>query len=123
MWYRRLTPGILPRIEMIRTSDAGHTTTYADTLWINLIQYIGDNTRNNLFLEFLYPITDQITSLHPGFIAPYNLATLLAPNPDREKPNYEESLSLTKKALEIGKKGMRETCDGEKIKHIEKTEV
>lgn len=41
--YRRLHPDFLPNTNMIRLSNAGHTTTYADILWINLIQYIGDN--------------------------------------------------------------------------------
>lgn len=122
-WYRRLTPGLLPPSSIMKLSDAGHTTTHADTLWINLIQYIGDNTRNNLFLEFLYPIVDRITDLHPGFSAPYRLAVLLAPNPDKEREDYEKNLALAKEAKIIGEKGIQKLCDGEKIQRIQASEI
>lgn len=122
-WYRRLTPGLLPSASMMKLGDAGHTTTHADTLWINLIQYIGDNTRNNLFLEFLYPIVDRITDLHPAFPAPYRLAVLLAPNPDKERGDYEKNLALAKEAKIIGEKGMKNICDSGKLARIRNTDI
>ena len=122
-FYRRVHPEILPDTRVVRLSDAGHSTTYASMLWIDLIQYIGDNTRNNLFLDFLYPLIDKISDLHPHFIAPYNLSTLLAPNVDKESPTYEKNKALAEHALRIGENGLKQTCDQDKITLIAKTEI
>ena len=124
LWdYRRLHPEFLPDTRTITLLDAGHTTTYADSLWIGLIQYIGDNTRGNRFYEFTNTLVAKITELHPYFVSPYNLSVLLAPGVDREKEDYEKNKKIAEAALSLGKKGIETTCDREKIRKIHQQEV
>jgi hypothetical protein len=85
LWnYRRLHPELQSDPTMIRLFDAGHTTTYADILWMSVIQYLADNLRNNEYLTFLNPLLENITSLHPHFTRPYIFGSLMTPtlNPD-----------------------------------------
>ena len=121
--YRRLNPDFLPNANTIRLSDAGHDTTYADILWINLIQYIWDNAGNGTFRNYLNPLITGITDLSPHFSSPYNLALILSPILSKEKPSYIEERKLSESALEIGKKWIQMTCDQNKIKLILKEEA
>jgi hypothetical protein len=122
LWnYRILSPDFLPNSDAIILSSAGHTTTYADTIWMRLIQFIGDNLRDDGFREFLHPLISVITELHPHFPGAYNLALLLAPE-IKDDANKETSRRLNEEALEIGKKGIEKTCDPSLIKAIEKRE-
>ncbi len=116
--YRRLHPDFAPNTKIVRLSDAGHTTTYADILWINLIQYIGDNAGNGKFRIYLNPLITSITDLSPHFSSPYNLALLLSPILNTEKPNYIEEKGISQAALEIWKKWIQMTCDQKKIQAI-----
>lgn len=103
-YYRRLHPETLPDTRTAKLWASGHDTTYGSALWINLIQYIGDNTHNNIFLDFLYPVVEKITELHPHFPTPYIIATLLAPSIDKDSPEYESHLYLAREALKVGEK-------------------
>lgn len=124
LWnYRRLHPDFLPSTQTISLLDAGHATTYADILWIDLIQYIGDNTRWNVFTTFINPLISRITDLHPYFSNPYILALLLSPSVDKERADYEANKKISEAALLIGQKGMERNCDQEKIKEIQKREL
>jgi hypothetical protein len=104
---------------MIRLTDAGHTTTYADIMWINLIQYIADNVNNNLFVTYAPPRLDTISELHPHFTRAYTLALLLTPSLDREGVSFvPENLRVAEKNLAIWMRWMKENCDQEKINRI-----
>lgn len=124
LWnYRRLHPEILPTRENIELSAAGHTHTYADTLWIQLIQYIADNIGNDAFADSLTPIIERISELHPRFSAPYNLTLLLAPAPNTDLPHYESDRKQAQKAYDLGKIGLTKICDTEKLEQIRSSEV
>lgn len=106
LWdYRRMRPEFQQDPRMIRLTDAGHTTTYADIMWINLIQYIADNINNNLFVTYAPPLLDTISELHPHFTRAYTLALLLTPSLDREGISFvPENLEIAAKNLKIGEK-------------------
>ena len=116
--YRRLHPDFLPNENIIRLIDGGHTMTYADMLWINLIQYIWDNIGGGKFRNYANPLITSITDLSPYFNSPYNLAQLITPVLNAEKPTYEEDRKYSQSALEIGKKWMQILCDQKKIEQI-----
>lgn len=105
LWdYRRLHPELLPSPENITLSTAGHTHTYADKLWIDLIQYIGDNIGNGKYLTYINPLISTISTLHPHFTRTYTLALLMAPVPNEEKTTYQRDLKLAQEAYVLGKK-------------------
>ncbi|MBP6981553.1 hypothetical protein KBB25_02155 [Candidatus Gracilibacteria bacterium] len=124
LWdYRRLHPELLPSPENITLSTAGHTHTYADKLWIDLIQYIGDNIGNGKYLTYINPLISTISTLHPHFTRTYTLALLMAPVPNEEKTTYQRDLKIAQEAYVLGKKGMSTNCDTKKIELIGKEEI
>jgi hypothetical protein len=118
--FRRLHPDFQPNTDIARFTVAGHTTTYADTIWIWLIQYIGDNVINGKYKDFSNPLIRNIVKIHPYFPTPYNLSLILSPNINRDKPGYEKNIPIGEDSLEIWEKGITLLCDQEKIKKIEK---
>lgn len=120
LWdYRRLHPELQNNERTVRIIDAGHTTTYADFMWINLIQYIADNLRNHQFITFTTPILDTISQLHPYFTKSYTLALLLAPSVESENPSAEKNRKVSQYALEMAKRGIQKTCNQEKQEKIQ----
>jgi hypothetical protein len=116
--YRRMHPDTLPNVETTRLFLAGHDTTYADSLWIGLIQYIGDNIFNGKLRTFTNPIVDRISTLHPYFIKPYNLALILTPTLKDEKKDSEKDTAIIREAIRLGERGIEKDCDKEKISRI-----
>jgi hypothetical protein len=102
LWaYRRMHPDTLPRVEITRLYTAGHDTTYADTIWISLVQYIGDNLSGDKYKTFLNPLIDRITKLHPHFHETYNVALILAPNLREESSEYEEDKRILRDVITL----------------------
>ncbi len=120
--YRRLSPDFLPNTKAIQLFAAGHTNTYADILWIDLIQYIGDNIGNGKYQNFTNPLVARITDLHPYFTSTYSLVLILSPTPDPDRPKYEEKRSLAEESLRLWELGLMKTCNPEKIKIIQTKE-
>jgi hypothetical protein len=116
--YRRLHPDFLPNTKAVKLLSAWHENSYADTLWINLVQYIGDNIGNGKFRDFANPTIEKISELHPYFVGPYNLALLLSPILNDERPTYEADKNTSIAALRIGEKWIKNTCNDEKIGFI-----
>lgn len=105
--------------KVVRVFDAGHTTTYADSIWLSMVQYIADNIRNNEYTVFLNPLVETINTLHPHFTKPYILSVLLTPTVNPESINFMTgNIDIGKRALEIGEKGMLKNCDPQKIASI-----
>lgn len=111
-------PEFQPQEQAIRIFDAGHSTTYADFLWINLIQYIADNIGNGKYTDYMTPLIETISKLHPHFTRSYTLALLLTPSLDPDNPSYETNRRIGKRNLEIGIRGIRENCDPIKVAQI-----
>lgn len=121
LWeYRTLHPELASSERTIRAFSAGHTNTYADTLWINLIQYIGDNLFNGKYLEFTNPLVEKITQLHPHFTEPYNLSLILTPILRDADPLSDQKRNILQNAITIAERWIRENCNTEKIGEIEK---
>ena len=119
LWqYRILHPEVLPDANIIRLTSAWNTTSYADALWIKLIQYIWDNLGNNEYHNFLNPLIQKINALHPHFTEPYNIALMLSPSVNKENEDYPKRRSITEEALRIWEAGIVKNCDGEKLKSI-----
>jgi hypothetical protein len=118
--YRRLSPDFLPNPEIIETMSMGHANTYADIIWINLIQYIGDNVFSGKEKTFLNPLVSSINQIHPYFTEPYNLALILSPNVNPDKADYEKNKKITEQALLIWEKGIANLCDTDKLTRIKK---
>ncbi len=124
LWdYRRLHPEFLPDTKVISLLDAGHHTTYADILWINLVQYIGDNIGNGKFNDYAPPLLSRITEMHPYFTRAYILWLLLSPSLDPDKVGYEKNRLLAEKSLNLGLKGIEKTCNPNKLDIIRKREI
>jgi hypothetical protein len=102
--YRRLHPDILPSAKSLQISTSGHATTYADILWIDLIQYIGDNIGNGKYTTFTNTLADTITDLHPHFSKPYVLALLLSPHIDEATSTGSSAWKGAEAALAVGEK-------------------
>jgi hypothetical protein len=118
-YYRRMHPEMQSDPKVVRAFDAGHTTTYADSIWLSTVQYIADNIRNNEYTVFLNPLVETITELHPHFTRPYILSVLLAPTVNPESISFMTgNIDIGKRALEIGEKGIRENCDAPKMESI-----
>ena len=102
LWeYRRLNPEFLPDSQIAKITSAGHTTTYADVIWINMVQYIGDNATSGKYKTFLNPLIETIAELHPYFASPYNLALILSPILNADRPTYEADKKISTEALRI----------------------
>ncbi|GAB0175033.1 MAG: hypothetical protein HHAS10_09120 [Candidatus Altimarinota bacterium] len=124
LWdYRILHPETLPDTDLIELTVAGNTNSFADTLWIQLIQYIGDNIFNEGYNNFLNAIVEKITILHPHFSEAYNLALILSPNVNTDREDYEKRRQVTLEALRIGEKGIQENCNQEKLQKIYSSEI
>ena len=119
LWdYRRMHPEFQPQEKVIRMFDAGHTTTYADFLWMSLIQYIADNIGNGKYIDYAPPLLDTISRLHPHFTRSYTLALLLTPSLDPNNPDHEANVKVGEKNFEIGKRGIAENCDAPLVSMI-----
>lgn len=86
--YRRLHPELLPTPDSIRLTDAGHHNLYADIIWIQLIQYIGDNIGNGKYIDITEKLIHHIIEIHPHFTKAYEIGLLLTPSFDPESPSY-----------------------------------
>lgn len=124
--YRRSHPDILPSPITIRIFDMGHSTSYASFLWLQFIQYIADNLWWSRYLDFSQAVLDQITSLHPYFTRPYEVALILSPFSRMENQNTEQRTKnkmITKKAIDLWKKWIQLFCDREKVERINKQKI
>lgn len=124
--YRRLHPELIPPVTIVRAFDMGHTTSYASFVWLELIQYIGDNVRDNRFLGFSHTILKQITTLHPYFTRPYEIDLIFAPLSAWENTTPEQKAKnkiAAKNAIELGQKWLTILCDTTKIEKIKEQEI
>ncbi len=117
--YRRLHPELLPSPRTIRLTDAGHTNVYADIIWIQLIQYIGDNIGNGKYLEYTEKLVWHIVELHPHFTKAYILGLLLIPSLDPDSPSYiEGNEKKWSTLLALADTWLHNNCDKSKLDTI-----
>jgi hypothetical protein len=118
-----MDPTSLPEVRTTRLFIAWHETTYADSIWIGLIQYIGDNIMNGKFVDFVGAFAWRITELHPHFLKPYNIALILTPKLDDTKPEYEKNKRILTSVFALGERGIRENCDPRKLELVRQSAI
>lgn len=124
--YRRLHPELMPSPLLIRAFDMWHTTSYASWMWLSLVQYIGDNIRDNRFLDFSHTMLEDITTLHPYFSRAYEIDLIFAPVSTGENDTPEKKAKnkiITDKAIELGEKWIIQLCDSDKIEKIKNQQI
>ncbi|MBX9808938.1 hypothetical protein K2X92_00930 [Candidatus Gracilibacteria bacterium] len=124
--YRRLHPEFLPSPIIVKTFDMGHSSSYASFLWIEFIQYLSDNLKENHYLTFSNAILKQITDLNPYFIRPYEINLILSPFGNTENIDPEKKIKnqmYSENSILLGKKGMEILCDKQKIEAIKKRPI
>lgn len=103
-----------------------HTSSYASFVWLQLIQYIGDNVGGNRFLNFTHTLIENITILHPYFTKPYEVDLILTPlslGENLDPKQKEFNRKYTQEAIALWKKGMSTLCDVSKIEKIKKEPI
>ena len=124
--YRRLHPELIPSPIVVKAFDMGHTSSYSSFVWLELIQYIGDNVWGNRFLNFSHTLLEHITILHPYFSKPYELDLILTPlsvGENMDPTIVEYNKNYTQKAISLGKKWMSILCDAWKIEKIKQQNI
>lgn len=122
LWdYRRLQPDILPSAEVLQVLSVWHDTTYAWILWIQLIQFIGDNIGNGRYLEFTHKILQNIQSLHPRFARAYEVGLLFLPtvSPEDESEYGSKKREILRAGLIDYDAKLGKICDMKKVAIID----
>ncbi len=118
--YRRLTPELFPKSETLKILSVWHDATYADALWVSLIQFIWDNVGNEKYLDFSHAILSNITALNPYFVRAYEIDLLFTPlvyADSKEDMTADERNKITR-AIVHGDLWMSVLCDTAKLNAI-----
>ena len=118
--YRRLHPDIMPSTRALQVLSVGHMTTYADILWMELIQFIADNIGGGQYLTFTHRILTQIQELHPRFARAYELDLLFLPivHVDDQSPKAQQDKKDITTSLSHYEEILPRICDMKKIEQI-----
>lgn len=110
-------PEFIPTSEMVGLSAGGFQNIIADSYWLSAIQYIGSNAIGSEYKAYLYAMLNLITDLNPHFTFPYQIGELLLPsyNERYEQLSEAEIQKNTDQAIQIGLKGMKNSCDPLKV--------
>lgn len=109
----------LPKPEIIEILSLGHSKSYADFLWLSMIQYVGNNISRGNFANHSIHLLDRITSLSPQFSEAYEWALWMLPIPKNNNLEYsDEQKKEWEFPLSIGMRGIDNTCNFEKITYI-----
>jgi len=121
---KRMHPNLIPSENMVRLASVGHELSYADFLWISLIQYVGDNIEDSAYLTFSTRMLDTITRINPQFAPGYEWALLLYPIPQNSLLEYDEAQKQAIQApVAMGIRGMSALCDSAKLHTITHTPI
>lgn len=117
-------PNFLPSKSSALNSSFWFKNLKADYYWLQLIQYIWWNAISSSYKPYLFSMTDLISELNPYFDEPYIVWILLLPNYNKYYENLtEEEIEIFQnQAIKIWEKWVKNFCDAEKIKLIEKEE-
>ncbi len=122
LWdYRRMHPDIIPSTNTLQTLATGHDTTYADIMWIRLIQFIAYNIGNGKYLDFTHTILIRIQELHPRFARAYEIDLLFLPtvSPDSDAPDADKRRQVLKDGLAHYDTILPKICDMSKVTQID----
>ena len=115
-----MNPDIIPSADTLKILSIGHDTTFASVLWIQLIQYIGDNIGNGKYIEFTHKILQNIQTLHPRFTRAYEIDLLLlrAPVFDTTDDEREKIIKNMKEVLSYHEAALSQICNMQKVDQI-----
>lgn len=121
-------PEFIPEANLVKMGSAGFTATVADMYWLSTIQYIGGNAISGAYHAYLAKLLGLITDLEPKLTQAYDLGMLLLESDSAggSISNGEGAKHVTpyqKQALELGLKGLKNTCDAKKISKIEASDI
>lgn len=88
----------LASANFIKITSLGHENSYANLLWIDLIQYIGSNIARGNYTDYSWQMLEKITEILPKFTTAYEWTLWLAPIPQNSELTYSDE---QKKNLEI----------------------
>ncbi len=115
-------PEFIPTKETVKIGSVGMDTVVADFYWLSAIQYIGSNALAADYKKYLGVMLNLITDVSPHFVYPYQIGMLLIPDVNQryERITNEEEKFHIDESIELGKKGIKNNCDAEKIEKIGK---
>lgn len=115
-------PNFLPNKNYALNTSFWFKNIKANYYWLQLIQYIWGNAINSSYKNYLFSMWDLITELNPFFEEPYITSMLLLPSYNQRYENLSKEIQEKYKnqAIEIWQKWIKNFCDLEKIKLIEK---
>lgn len=122
LWeYRRLHPQFTLSAPALKVVSVWHSTSYADMLWIRLMQYIGDNIWDGKYLNFTHKILTQIQYLHPRFAQAYELDILFLPSigANDEDEKTQQKRKILEDALKEYDTILPTICDMKKVETID----
>jgi hypothetical protein len=114
-------PNIIPSVTALRVLSVGHDTTYADTLWIQLIQFIAYNIGNGKYLDFTHTILTRIQELHPRFARAYEIDLLFLPtvSPENDDSWSEKKRQILRDGLAYYDRLLPRLCDMTRVSQID----
>jgi len=116
IYFINTSPSSIPKKDTLFLSSFGFDHVRADWMWIQAVQYIGNNVVWG-YRDYLYYMLENITTLNKEFLSAYTYGQLLLPiSREEDAENWEVH---TSQAIEIGKKGIQNTCDMKKIRKIQ----
>ncbi|MFZ4460978.1 MAG: hypothetical protein ACOYN2_00015 [Patescibacteria group bacterium] len=115
-------PEFIPTAKAVRMASSGFESIVADFYWLGSIQYIGSNAISAEYKKYLGRMLELVTDLSPHFTYPYEIGLLLIPDVNERYENIskEEAKLRIQEAIALGEKGIRNTCDMQKIEAIKK---
>jgi hypothetical protein len=114
-------PEFIPTAASVRFTSAGFDALIADLYWLGAIQYIGSNAVSAEYKQYLWAMLELITDLSPHFTYPYQTGLLLLPDTNEryETRTDSEKKGFVDQAIRLGKKGIVQNCDAQKIAQME----
>jgi len=77
--YRSISVSTPLPASIIHIISSWHDSSYADFVWINLVQFIGESFWSSWSLELSHTLLKYITDISPRFSHAYELDLLLVP--------------------------------------------
>lgn len=110
-------PEFLPSSQSLEIISFGFQKLVADIYWLKAVQYIGSNVLSEAYKKYLYTLLNLVTDIDPYFTKAYVIGQLLLPE---DRPHVSEELHAlyNSQAIKLGKKGIKASCDLEKIERI-----
>lgn len=85
----------LPDTKILKITSLGHSLSYADFMWISMIQYIGNNLSSGNYADYSTLLLEKITDLSPKFHTAYEWILWMLPIPQNSNLSYSDEQKLS----------------------------